>query len=172
MGDIVMPSSFVGSFPAIVNLLIGMNPTKVIDIGPGWGKYGLACREYLPDLDTLHAVEVRQGRLPTQDAIYDWIYVGDARDTAYTKFWGRWEVALVIDVIEHMTLDEGHDLLGRILGAGCSVLVSTPKVFAEQHDDDNPYEEHVSLWDWRQLKRYHIRTDASTIDSIIYWLSP
>lgn len=168
-----MPSSYVDSFAPIVKLLVERAYQNVIDIGPGWGKYGLACREYLPDLQTLHAVEVKEGRLPTQDAIYDWVYTGDTRDSAYTRsFWARWELALLIDVIEHVTIDEGHELLAKILGAGTAVLVATPKIFIEQHDDNNPFETHVSLWAWEDFSRYRIRVDASTPDAIIYLLAP
>lgn len=167
-----MPSSYVDSFAPIVKLLVDEQPKKVIEIGPGWGKYGLACREYLPDIEKLHAVEVRPGRKQVQDCIYDWVYNGDARDKDYTpKFWGRWDLAIMVDVIEHMTIDEGHDLLDRILSAGCDVLVATPKVFIEQHDDDNPWETHVSWWQWSDFSRYTIFHDVSTIDAIIYWLT-
>lgn len=168
-----MPSSYVDSFAPIIKALIEFDPPSVIDIGPGWGKYGLACREYVPGVKKLNAIEVRQGRLDTQDAIYDWVFTGDARDGAYTvRFWGRWKLALLIDVIEHMTTEEGHQLLGKILNAGCAVLLATPKEFIEQHDEHNPYEEHVSLWTWEDFARYRLSADVSTIDSIIYLLTP
>jgi hypothetical protein len=169
----LMPSSFVDSFPPIVKLLVEHAPQRVVDIGPGWGKYGLACREYLQGVTGLHALEVRQGRMSTQDAIYDWVYTGDARDDAFgPKFWARWQMALLIDVIEHMSPEEGHRLLAKLLDAGCSVLVSTPKVFVRQHDEHNPYETHLSLWGWEDFGRYKIAQDISTIDAIIFLLVP
>lgn len=164
-----MPSSFVDSFAPIVHMLIQIQPRKVLDIGPGWGKYGLACREYLPDLEFLAGIDVPQGRLSTQDAIYDHVFVGDVRD-APDKFYSGYDVALLVDVIEHMTLGEGHQLLDTIQTAGCQVLVSTPKVFVEQHDDRNPYEEHKSLWGWEDFVPHGVDADVSTIDSIIYLL--
>lgn len=166
-----MPSSFVDSYAPIVKLLIELNPRMIIDIGPGWGKYGLACREYLPDLEYLAGLDVPQGRLTTQDAIYDFMYVGDARETI-SSFYKGYNVALLIDVIEHMTLDDGHELLRTIRKAGCRPLVSTPKVFTEQHDKNNPFETHVSHWDWEMFVPHGIDADVSTIDSIIYLLSP
>lgn len=167
--EILMPSSFVDSFAPIVKLLIEMAPQRIIDIGPGWGKYGLACREYLPNLEFMAAVEVPQGRLGTQDVIYDHVFVGDARNANALTF-RDYQVALLIDVIEHMTLEDGHQLLDTIQSAGCKPLVSTPKVFVEQHDDANPYERHVSLWSWQEFARHGIKWDVSTIDSIIYVL--
>jgi hypothetical protein len=165
----LMPSSFVDSFPAIVKLLIDLEPQRVLDIGPGWGKYGLACREYLPDIEFLAGIEVPQGRLSTQDAIYDHVFIGDVRDASENLFEG-YDVALLIDIIEHMTLDEGHQLLDAIQNAGCAVLVSTPKVFMEQHDESNPYETHISLWGWEDFAQHGVKADVSTIDSVIYLL--
>lgn len=162
-----MPSSFISSVSPIVHALIDYAPTKVVDIGPGWGKYGLLCREYLTKLDWLDAVEVREGRLETQDVIYDHVFECDARCFIG---WASYEMALFIDVIEHMSKPDGHALLASILGDGAAVLVSTPKVFIEQHDPRNPYEEHLSLWDWSDFDGYTIIKDLSTIDAIIYIL--
>lgn len=172
-----MPSSFVESVPGVIHLLEkiveGAPHPRIVDIGPGWGKYGLMAREYFaPDL--LDAVEVPEGRTNgklagVQSMVYDHVLLGDAREMA-DDFWGTYDVALLIDVIEHMPLRHGHRLLKSIQGAGCHVIVSTPKVFEEQHDPANPYEEHVSLWSWREFKPHLIVADNSTVDSIIYWL--
>jgi hypothetical protein len=168
--ETLMPSSYVDSFPPIVKLLIDTAPEHVIDIGAGWGKYGLACREYLPDLLTLHAVEVEPGRLPVQDLIYDKIHTTDVRGLRSGPFWQQFEVALLIDVIEHMSLDDGHALLDTIQANHCRPLVATPKVWFEQHDDNNPYETHVSWWPWSEFTSHEILADVSTIDATIYLL--
>lgn len=165
-----MPSSYIDSVAPIVKAIIGLSPQRVLDVGPGWGKYGLLCREYLPDLQALWAIEVPEGRLPTQDAIYDRVYTGDIR---LFRSWPRWheiDVVLMVDVIEHLPLNDGHSVLKAIQAAGCSVLVSTPQLFTEQHDDYNPHEEHLSLWTWEDFRPHGIIHDASTIDSIIYVL--
>lgn len=164
-----MPSSFVDSYPPIVKLLIDWQPNQVIDIGPGWGKYGLACREYLPSINHVDAIEVPPGRLPAQDVIYDHVYTGDARECR-AGFFEVYDMALIIDVIEHMSLEDGHELLERILKDNCRAIVSTPKVFVNQHDDHNPYETHVSCWTWEDFVPHGIKVDVSTIDSIIYLL--
>lgn len=164
-----MPSSFASAFAPIVGLLIGAAPKRVIDIGPGWGKYGLACREYLPELEALDAIEVLPGRRATQDAIYDTVHTVDARQADDPMFVGH-DIALLIDVIEHMTIAEGTNLLRTVQRVGCNIIVSTPKVFAEQHDELNPFERHVSLWSWGDFAPFNIKTDVSTIDSIIFLL--
>lgn len=165
-----MPSSFIDSFPAIVKLLIERKPKRIIDVGPGWGKYGLACREYLPGIELLTGIDVPPGRMPIQDAIYDHMFIGDAREGT-EKFFAGYDIALLIDIIEHMPIEDGHELLRTIQRAGCAPLVSTPKVFMEQHDDSNPFETHVCLWTWDMFDEHGIEVDISTIDSIIYLLS-
>lgn len=166
-----MPSSYVDSYPPIVKLLIERQPRRVLDIGPGWGKYGLACREYLTDLETLRAIEVPPGRLPTQDVIYDQVYTCDARKlVTFDLFWQRFDLVLLIDVIEHMPLQDGHTLLHAIQRNGAEALVATPKLWIEQHDDHNPYETHVSWWYWDEFTPHDVLVDVSTIDSIIYLL--
>jgi hypothetical protein len=168
-----MPSSFVDAFAPIVHALVDLKPLSVLDVGPGWGKYGLACREYVSTLERLMAVEVPEGRLPTQDVIYDEVYTGDVRVFPNREFWQRFDLVLLIDVIEHMRHDDGERLLDRMIRAGCRVLVSTPKIFMEQHDPNNPHEEHLCLWTWDELlaiKGVDLLADASTIDSIIYVL--
>lgn len=163
-----MPSSFVDSIPPIMKLLIERDYKRIIDVGPGWGKYGLMCREYLqPEL--LNAVEVRPGLMPTQKIIYDNVIVNDARHLN-EDYWAMYDVALMIDMIEHLTLAQGQELLARVLSTGCHVLVSTPKVWEEQHGDKNPYEEHKSLWSWDDFPAATV--DISTIDSIIFLLEP
>lgn len=168
-----MPSSFVDSVPPIMKYIIDLAPARIVDVGPGWGKYGLMCREYLPELVQLDAVEVSEGRLPTQDEIYNQVFVGDVRERS-ANFWDGYDLVLIIDVIEHMEKEAGLQLLSDILNAGASVLVSTPKQWMEQHDERNPYEAHVSHWKWNDFRPeadnpYHV-VDLSTIDSIIYVL--
>jgi hypothetical protein len=165
----LMPSSYADSFPPIVHAIIAFEAQRVLDIGPGWGKYGLACREYLPQLTMLDAIEVPQGRLRTQPAIYDNVFIGDARD-APEQFYRPYNLALLIDIIEHLTLSDGHRILSRIQRAGPAVLVATPKRFIEQHADRNPHEEHLSFWDEAEFAPHSIAVDASTDDAGIYIL--
>lgn len=162
-----MPSSFVDSVPNIIHGIIEYGPRKIVDVGPGWGKYGLMCREYLGDLDWLDAVEVPPGRYPTQDAIYDHIFECDARTFAG---WSAYDLVLLIDVIEHMSKADGHVMLERMRLCGAAVLLSTPKVFIEQHDPHNPFEDHQCLWEWPDFDGYTVMKDLSTVDAIIYLL--
>jgi hypothetical protein len=166
-----MPSSYIDSVAPIMHLVIELQPKRIVDVGPGWGKYGLMCREFLPDLEQLWAVEVTPGRIETQDVIYDKIIEDDVRNYDQVGWpWIETDLVLMIDVIEHMPRADGHLVLNAMLHSGAKVLVSTPQVWVEQHDDHNPYEEHISLWSWPKFRPHGIERDVSTIDSIIYLL--
>lgn len=162
-----MPSSFSTSIAPIVGAIVSLQPTRILDVGPGWGKYGLLCREYLPQIDVLDAIEVSQGRLATQDFIYDHVIEADARGF---NGWNRYDLVLLIDVIEHMPKADGHELLDDIGRHGVCALVSTPKAFVEQHDEHNPFETHHCLWKWDDFCQHGISGDYSTGDAIIYTL--
>ena len=165
-----MPSSYVTSVPGVIHLLGLHPPANLVDVGPGYGKDGLMVMEYFHPL-VLDAVEVLTGRLPTQDAVYERVVEADAR-LLPEVFWEDYDTVLLIDVIEHMPLEDGHELLWRMQRAGARVVVSTPKVFEEQHDDRNPHEEHVCVWSWEDFQPHGIEADESTIDSIIYLIPP
>ena len=42
-----MPSSQYRQISKIMDLVITLKPNSILDIGAGFGKYGLLCREYL-----------------------------------------------------------------------------------------------------------------------------
>lgn len=163
-----MPSSFIDSVPSIVKLIIEVSPDRVVDIGPGWGKYGLMIREYCKST-IVDCVEVEEGRLFTQDIIYDNIISNDVRKVD-SDIWSKYDLVLMIDVIEHMSISEGQRLVEEILFQGASIIVSTPKIWEAQEDKKNPYEKHISLWDWTMFP--HPAKDSSTIDSLIFLLKP
>ena len=49
-----MPSSQHYHISKIMDLIININPMSILDIGTGFGKYGVLCREYLELWDGRH----------------------------------------------------------------------------------------------------------------------
>lgn len=167
-----MPSSYVDSIPPIMHEIISLNPRSVCDVGPGWGKYGLMCREYLPSA-VVDAVEVSYTReqdpavARVQDLVYGFVRVDDVRDVN-PSHWEQYDLVLMIDMIEHLEVREGQQIVREIISAGARLIVSTPKQWFSQDDDPNPYEHHKSLWTWKMLPP--AVKDLSTIDSLIFLL--
>jgi hypothetical protein len=118
---------------------------SVLDVGPGRGKYGLILREYLAAPVRIDAVEL-EPRYCTERlrAIYDSVLVNDAR-YLHREFLDRYDLVVMVDVIEHFTLEEGQALLGRVSGA---VIITTPTVYFQNPEAEEgwPTEEHKSLW--------------------------
>jgi len=158
-----VPTSFHHTISKILDLIIFVDPKSVLDIGVGFGKYGMLCREYLEvwGRDTGYGSFTRvidgveafpQYLTPLHSYVYNKVYQGDARDVIGTLP-RRYDLVILIDVLEHFTKPEGTALVHDLLRRNGMVLVSTPKEFMEQHDTfENPFETHLSHWSKRDFR--------------------
>lgn len=90
-----------------------------------------------------------------QKEIYRNIYI----DNILTADVDKYDLYLLIDVIEHWEKDEVYSLLNRLLEKG-NVLISTPSKFIEQDTvNGNEWERHKTFWCDADFKDYnHIIT--------------
>ena len=75
---------------------------------------------------------------------------------------GTFDVALVLDVIEHLSKDRGLEILEQVEGLCKKVIILTPLGWDDNtravHSLENPYQEHKSLWSeddfpgWSRIK--------------------
>lgn len=147
-----MPTSEHRQIPHICEVLARERPRRVLDVGAGWGKFGVLAREY-GGAEQVDAVDVQPPRFP----VYDRVFLGDIRDLGRVLPAERWDLALFVDVIEHLEKEAGHDVLGQLLRRCDRVLVTTPWGFRPQEIPGQPFETHRSGWlpgDFR--KRYRI----------------
>jgi 2-polyprenyl-3-methyl-5-hydroxy-6-metoxy-1,4-benzoquinol methylase len=141
-----VPTSNLHVIPSVVHLVHTVPHERVLDVGPGAGKFGVLLREALNDpprfLDAVeaHAPYVARYRLA---CIYDDVVVADIRDEMLADRLRAYDVVLMVDVIEHLPLDDGLDLLARIPGR---IVLSTPVDFFENPPGGPPSEEHRSHW--------------------------
>lgn len=152
-----MPTSQHHQIPKILDLMIAANPKSMLDIGVGFGKFGVLAREYLELWDgredyrhftrRIDGIEAFRGYLtPLHDFIYNHVYVGDARDVVPTLE-ERYELVLMIDVLEHFEKPEGTRLLKSLLDRHRGVIVSVPKDLGDQGATfGNVHEEHKAAW--------------------------
>ncbi len=143
-----MPSSNLACAPSVLWLASEHQPRRVLDVGVGVGKYGLLTREYLPPLDELAGVEAEARYLdayPWLTHIYDHLWVDiDVRDLSDENL-ARFDVVLLIDVLEHLDAEEAATLLKRIPGR---VVICTPRDwFQNPEAEEYPSERHRSHWD-------------------------
>ena len=148
-----MPTSEHWQIPRIVDLLIGEHPTSVLDVGSGYGKYGVMVREYTA-AKRLDAVDA----FPPRYAVYDQFYAGDIRhlDRILPPD-SKYDLGMFIETIEHFAKPEGEQILDQIASRVRRVLVSTPWGFRPQEIPGNPFETHRSGWyPWDFRRKYHI----------------
>jgi SAM-dependent methyltransferase len=150
-----MPTSEHWQIPKVVDVIASVRPRRVLDVGAGYGKYGLLAREY-GGAERVDAVDASPPRFP----VYDHVYVGDIRrlDKVLPAGGERYDLALLIDVIEHLEKDEGWQVLDDLMRRAKQVLVTTPFGFRPQEIPGMPYETHRSGWyPWEFDRRYRVR---------------
>ncbi len=176
-----MPSSAVSQISTIMSIVQITKPQSVLDVGIGFGKYGFLCREYLELWDGRNKYNDWQHRIDGIEAhgqyitdlqrkIYSNIYVGDAR-SVLPGLDVHYDLVLLIDVIEHLSIEEGHRLLGACQDKATACLIATPHTVTAQGDAfDNPFERHVSAWTEAEFERYPRRAFLPNKESLICYL--
>jgi SAM-dependent methyltransferase len=151
-----MPTSDFHNIAPVLTVVRQLEPRSVLDVGCGFGKYGMLLREYLdvwygrvrPDewqvrLEAIEAFEPY--RNPVWVYVYQAVHLGEA--AAILPRLGRYDVILLLDVIEHLDSEAARTLATLALGRARAIVVSTPRDFYPQEDENqNPYERHRCLW--------------------------
>jgi 2-polyprenyl-3-methyl-5-hydroxy-6-metoxy-1,4-benzoquinol methylase len=149
-----VPTSALAVAPTVIHYLWEVRPQdrplRVLDVGPGWGKYGTLVREYVDPDAWVEGVEawapyVDRHRLRAK---YDGLRVEDIRDTD-AEYLATFDAVLMVDVIEHVPKADALQVLDRIPGW---VIVSTPRHFFENPADLPDPEAHVSHWTVRDFE--------------------
>ena len=142
-----MPSSYPHNIPAIVQVMLDLRPASMLDIGPGYGKYGFLAREYVDDFRgemRIDAVEVfpdylrRVGWSPYDEVLHVNLLEVDLHR--------HYDLVLMIDVLEHFDRPDGYDAIYRATSAGDAVLISTPIGYEQGASHGNEHEAHLSEW--------------------------
>ena len=159
-----MPSSRPIAVPFVVDLVRQVRPESILDVGVGFGKYGHLFREYTDVIAAegtperyardgwktrIEGIEAHREYLtPMHDFLYDKITIGDARDVMRELSTDEFDLIWLGDVIEHLSLDDGRQLLEQCLRvANKAVAVCTPSRFTPQSAVcGNAHERHLSFW--------------------------
>jgi SAM-dependent methyltransferase len=151
-----MPSSYLGNVPVIVRTMARLDPARVLDVGPGYGRYGFLFRERVDDFRwerVLHGVDVFPDYMQRSgvSALYDRMYEGDFLEVEFDE---QYDLVLLIDVLEHFTEDDGGRALEKALALAPTVLIATPIGYEQGEMYGNPYEEHRSEWPTERLDAF------------------
>ena len=149
-----MPASMPYNLSRVAQTVRQLQPRSILDIGCGFGKYGVIFREYLDIIPgrynkeqwTTHidAVEIFEPYLtPMHEYVYDNVYKMDIRDFRWDQ---HYDLAFMGDVLEHFPRADGLKLFDDM---DCdNVLISTPTTTAKTKDlyMGNDHEEHKYIW--------------------------
>lgn len=159
-----MPSSSPNGIDFICNWLSNREPgeiKRVLDIGPGFGKWGFLCRLYLQiyrkqltkadlksfrDKLTIDAIEIYPPYIQElQQQIYNTIIQGSA--TEILPAVEKYDLIIMGDVLEHVPLAEGMKILETARAKAKYVLIVMPiKFYPGQNIAGNEAEKHQHVW--------------------------
>jgi len=162
-----MPVGAYQQLSTIADLIVRINPQKTLDVGMGFGTYGVLVREYLDLWDNMNekkmyawkrnldGIEIFEKYItPTHRFLYDDIHIGDARIIIPTLK-KRYDLVILADVIEHLTLADGKKLLSDILATADNVIITTPQHVNEQGAQyGNEHERHISQWSEKDFQQF------------------
>ncbi len=179
-----MPTSYPNQISTIVKLITKLNPNSVLDVGVGFGKYGVLCREYLelnedkPEYNKfvkkIDGIEVYEKYLtPLHNYIYDHVYVGNVLNLIDQMNY-NYDLVLLIDIIEHFDKQQGKNLIKKLLKQNKGIFISTPKIVSKQGSQyENIYETHKSRWTKRDFFGFNMPfLTISDFLSLIVYLGP
>ncbi len=164
-----MPFSNTEQLSPIMAEIVNLNPRSILDVGCGLGVYGMLCRIHL---DLYHDAEFYKkldGSLPWNTRIegiegcstytpfipawaYDQIHTGNALEVVPTMPDNRYDLVLILAMIEHLDYEEGRQLLEHLKRISKAIILSVPKNWQAQEITGYPLETHRSHWTEQDLR--------------------
>lgn len=144
-----MPVSAWQGVSAIMDEIDRLAPKSVLDLGVGFGKYGVLCRELLDARHGRCRPEQWQTRIVGYEAhrayvnpcwhVYTCVIEND-----FTKYAARgFDLVLMIDSLEHLEPNVGKRYLWELVHQNKQVIVSVPNGLMEQGEVyGNAFEAH------------------------------
>lgn len=152
-----MPVSDFHCISDVLHVVEAVMPKCMLDVGVGFGKWGVLCREvldvYYQRLDRgswstrIEGVEIFEPyRNPIWSFAYDQVHVCDV-EALLDKEGENFDLILCCDLIEHFEKDTGRRVLDKMLQRARVVIIVTPLGhFPQDAMYGNAHEEHKSEW--------------------------
>jgi hypothetical protein len=156
-----------------IELIRKLDPMSILDIGVGFGRWGILFREFLEIWENsrydgnweriIDGVEIHKNYIKDYHKyFYSNIYIADAKEFLETTL-NTYDLINFGDVLEHFNKSDGEKLLSLSIEKAKYVLINIPigKHWQQQGTDENPFEEHKSVWynnDFTKYKNHIIKT--------------
>jgi uncharacterized ubiquitin-like protein YukD len=153
-----------------IELVRKLNPASILDIGVGFGRWGILFREFLEVWNhgiyngdwklRIDGVEIFKDYIKDYHKyFYSNIYVTDAlKFVKESNF--KYDLINCGDIIEHFSKGDGKELIELCLNKGKYVLINIPigNNWEQPPHPENPYEEHKSIWEMSDFNIYPHKT--------------
>lgn len=149
-----------------VELVRKLNPASILDVGVGFGRWGILFREFLEIWErsnyngdwkvTIDGVEIFEPYIKDYHKyFYSNIFIQDALE--FLKLTDKkYDLIHFGDVIEHLTKNEGEEMIEIAMEKAKYVLINIPigKNWPQDGTPDNLYEAHKSVWYNNDFTKY------------------
>ena len=170
-----MPTSDPNVISFILNKIMEFRPKSILDVGVGFGKWGVLCREYMEIWNNgvykkdrwrtkIDGIEVFFGY---RNPIYDFVYNTVIFDNLmrHIRKFKDYDLVLLIDVIEHLQKKDADKVMKEISKNNNHYIISTPNGLYHQGEVfGNSYERHLS-----DCSKYKMPNSTNIGTQIIYW---
>ncbi|MBZ0204515.1 MAG: class I SAM-dependent methyltransferase [Ignavibacteria bacterium] len=162
-----------------IDLVRKLDPQSILDIGIGFGRWGILFREFLEIWDgakydgkwqrVIDGVEIYPGYIKDYHRyFYNNIYTDDA-----LRFLGstvnKYDLINLGDVVEHFSKTDGEELIKFAMTKGKYVLINIPigKHWQQAGSEINPYEAHKSIWYNNDFTKYRHNIIKTFNDNVL-----
>ncbi len=160
----LMGTSNWQNIPFCINAIRRIQPQRILDVGIGFGRWGILCREFL---------EVWNGKthIANWELQIDGVEIFESNIEEYHKFFysniynenisdfliridNVYDLIILGDVMEHFEEKNELDLLNLCLKRSEYVILNLPLGRDWQQGEvyHNPYERHLSFWEKKNIK--------------------
>ncbi|MBK9332826.1 MAG: class I SAM-dependent methyltransferase [Ignavibacteria bacterium] len=161
-----------------IDLVKKLDPHSILDIGVGFGRWGVLFREFLEIWGDrnysgkwnriIDGVEIFPGYLKSyHEYFYDNIYKTDALEFLKNTQ-SKYDLINCGDVIEHFEKNNALKLISFALDKGKYVLINIPvgSNWEQSAINDNQYEIHRSVWEISDFTKYenHLITEFEDVE--------
>lgn len=149
-----------------VELIRRINPKSILDVGAGFGRWGILSREFLEIWEEenfsekwkrkIDAVEIFDKYVkPYHSYFYDNVYIENAIDFL-NKTDEKYDLIICGDVIEHFEKKEGELLIEKCLSKCSYLMINIPigEKWEQDVASENEYEIHKSIWYNSDFRKY------------------
>ena len=149
-----------------IDILRRIRPKKILDVGVGFGRWGMLCREFLDvwdgrvfpsewEVEILGIEGYQKNIQPYHSVFYTRVINSEALDFL-SNTTERFDLIILGDVLEHFSKEQGRNVLELCLLKSTFVLVIVPlgNHWQQGSSYGNAYEQHRSVWTVKELRKY------------------